>query len=178
VHENAVSEAVGRHDADSEMEGRRLFERDLQSFLAAARTARNYLIQRTKEFGCEAWLVQRLASPLFEFHGALADQDMHDHAVSVAKTYDVKWTVIMDVVRLVDGGKPRLIPSPSGPAKLSGLRLTYVEADLEPAVRAAHESIKIGSRVQRGVIELAGDYIHGLREIVRDAERAGLFDSP
>jgi len=102
---------------------------------------------------------------------------MHDHPVSVAKTYDVNWTAALSVVRLVDGGQPRLIPEIGTPPRLTGMRLTYVEADLEQTARAAYESIRHGPRGDRGVIELAGEYIDGLRTIVYDGERDRGFDS-
>src|SRR5471032_951927 len=89
-HESATSEASEQNDTDREQEACRRFERDLQSFLGAARTARNYLIQKADELGSAEWLAKRLAEPLFEFHGALANQDMHDHAITVGKTYDVR----------------------------------------------------------------------------------------
>ena len=57
------------------------------------------------------------------------------------------------------------------------MRLTYVETDVEPAARAAHDAIKGGPRGVRGVIELAGDYVEGLRDIVRDADRQRLFEA-
>jgi hypothetical protein len=177
-HENALDEAAALNDIDVEAEARRRFDRDLQAFLAAARTARNYLIQKAEEFGREAWLVARLAPPLFQFHGAVANQDLHDHEIASVKTYDVRWSGVTDVVRLVDGGEPRLIPRPSAPPLLTGMRLTYVAAELEPSARAAHAAIKGGPRGERGIVELAGDYIQGLRQIVRDAERDGLFGAP
>jgi hypothetical protein len=177
ANEKTVGEAAEGNDIEIEIEAMRRFERDLQSFYAAARTARNYLIQKSQEFGCEAWLVARLAPELFEFHGSVADQDLHDHAVTVVKTYDVNWSAALDIVRLVDGGNLQLIPRPSGPARLTGMRLTYLESDLEPAARRAHDAIKNGPRGVRGIIELAGEYIEGLRQIVRNADRARLFES-
>ena len=120
----------------------------------------------------------RLAPEVFEFHGAVTNQDLHDHPISPTKTYDVNWVGVTDVVRLVDGGEPRLFPRPSAPARLTRMRLTYVAADLEPAAFAAHAAIKTGPRGERGVIELAGDYVQGLRQIVRDAERDRIFDAP
>jgi hypothetical protein len=176
-HENAVAEAAERLNVETELEERRKFERDLSAFFAAARTARNYLIQAAAEFGRESWLAGRLAPGLFEFHGAVANQDLHDHPAAVAKTYDVKGTVVVDVVRLVDGGLPALIPRPSAPLRYTGMRLTYVEEDLEPAARAAHDAIKNRPRGVRGIIELAGEYIEGLREIVKDADRQRVFDN-
>lgn len=176
-HEKAVAEAAEHNEIEAELEARRRFERDLQAFFAAARTARNYLIQTAAECGREGWLAGRLAPELFELHGALANQDLHDHPGAVVKTYDVNWTGVTDVVRLVDGGVPVLIPRASPPARYTGMRLTYVEADLEPAARIAHDAIKNGTRGVRGVIELAGDYIEGLREIVRDADRQRLFEA-
>lgn len=176
-HEKLVAEACERDDAETDLEERRKFERDLSAFLAAARTARNYLIQKSNEFGCRAWLDERLAGEVFAFHGAVADQDMHDHPATVVKTYDVKGSAVMDVVRLVDGALPTLIPRIGPPLKYVGMRLTYVEADLEPAARAAHDAIKSGPRGVRGAIELAGEYIEGLRGIVRDADRQRLFDA-
>jgi hypothetical protein len=176
-HEKAVAEAAERDEVESELEERRKFERDLSAFVAAARTARNYLIQTAGLFGREEWLTGRLDPELFAFHGAVANQDLHDHPVTVVKTYDVKGTAVADVVRLVDGAVPVLIPRVSPPLRYTGMRLTYVEADLEPAARAAYNAIKDGPRGLRGVIELAGEYIEGLRDIVTDADRQRLFDS-
>lgn len=105
-HEKVVSEAAERNEIETELEERRKFERDLSAFFAAARTARNYLIQTAAAFGQEAWLAERLASEVFEFHGAVANQDLHDHPATVAKTYDVMGTAVADVVRLVDGARP------------------------------------------------------------------------
>jgi hypothetical protein len=175
-HEKAVAEAAELNDIDAELEARRRFDRDLQGFLAAARTARNYLRQKAVEFGQEAWLAARLAPEVFEFHGAVTNQDLHDHAIATVKTYDMNWVGVTDVVRLVDGGEPRLFPRPSAPPLLTRMRLTYVAADLEPTAFTAHAAIKDGPRGERGVIELAGDYVQGLRQIVRIAERDGLFD--
>ncbi len=104
---------------------------------------------------------------------------MHDHPATVVKTYDVKGSAVLDVVRLVDGALPTLIPRIGQRLKYSGMRLTYVEADLEPAAHAAHNVIKCGPRGVRGAIELAGEYIQqGLRDIVRDADREQLFEAP
>ncbi len=175
-HEKAVDEAVERKDVETELEEMRKFERDLAGFFAAARTARNYLIQRSTESGCREWLDCRLAGELFAFHGAVADQDMHDRPAAVAKTYDVKGTAVVDVVRLVDGAGPVLVPRVGQPLRFAGMRLTYIEAYLEPRARAAHDAIKTGPRGVRGVIELAGAYVHELREIVRDADRQRLFE--
>jgi hypothetical protein len=175
-HEKLVAEACERDDAGTDLEERRKFERELSAFLGAARTARNYLIQKSNEFGCREWLDGRLAGAVFAFHGAVADQDMHDHPATVVKTYDVKGSAVVDVVRLVDGALPTLIPRIGPPLKYTGMRLTYVEADLEPAARVAHDAIKSGPRGVRGVIELAGEYVAGLREIVRDAERERAFE--
>lgn len=69
-----------------------------------------------------------------------------------------------------------LIPLVTPPLKYTGMRLTYVEADLEPAARAAHDVIKNGPQGVRGVVDLACEYIEGLREIVREADRQGLFE--
>lgn len=55
VHEQAVAEAAETNDIEAELEARRRFDRDLQAFLAAARTARNYLRQKALEFGNETW---------------------------------------------------------------------------------------------------------------------------
>lgn len=175
-HEKLVAEACECDDAETDLEERRKFVRDLCAFFAAARTARNYLIQKSNEFGCRPWLDGRLAAEVFKFHGAVADQDMHDHPATVVKTYDVKGTAIADVVRLVDGARSVLIPRVGAPLRYTGMRLTYVEVDLEPAVRAAFEAIKTGPRGIRGVIELAGEYVDGLRDIVRDADRQRLFE--
>ncbi len=176
-HEKLVADACERDDAGTDIEERRKFERDLSAFFAAARTARNYLIQKSTEFGCRAWLDERLASEVFAFHGAIADQDMHDHPVTVAKTYDMKGSAVVDVVRLVDGATPTLIPRVGPPLKFTGMRLTYVDADLETTARTAYDAIKSGSRGVRGAIELAGEYVEGLREIVRDADRQRLFEA-
>lgn len=177
-HEKVVAEAAERNEIETELDERRKFERDLSAFFAAARTARNYLRQKAQEFGREPWLDARLAGEIFEFHGAVADQDLHDHPPTVVKTYDVKGSAIVDVVRLVDGALPTLIPRIAPPLKYTGMRLTYDEPDLEKVARAAHDAIKNGSRSVRGVIELAGEYIEGLRQIVRDAERDGVFETP
>jgi len=177
AHEKLVADACECDDAETDLEERRKFERDLSAFYAAARTARNYLIQKSNEFGCRAWLDGRLAREVFAFHGAVADQDLHDHPATVVKTYDVKGSAVVDVVRLVDGALPTLIPRIGPPLKYTGMRLTYVEADLEPAARAAHDAIKSGPRGVRGAIELAGEYIEGLRDIVRDADRQRLFEA-
>ncbi|HTW84505.1 MAG TPA: hypothetical protein VMD91_10585 [Candidatus Sulfotelmatobacter sp.] len=176
-HERVVAESAESNAIETELDARRRFDRDLQAFFAAARTARNYLIQKTDEVGQRGWLEIRLEPKLFEFHAALANQDMHDHAAVVAKTYDVSYAVRADVVRLVDGGRAILIPSDIQKPKYTRMRLTYVEADLEPAARDAYQSLKDGPQGPRGVIELAGEYIQGLREIVRDAERDGLFSA-
>jgi hypothetical protein len=175
-HENLVADACERDDAETDLEERRKFERELSAFFAAARTARNYLIQKSNEFGCRAWLDGRLAGNVFAFHGAVADQVMHDHPATVMKTYDVNWTGLTDVFRLVDGGDPVFIPRVSPPPRYTGMRLTYVETDLEPAARAAHDAIKSGPHGVRGVIELAGEYVQGLRDIVSDADRQRLFE--
>lgn len=177
-HEKVVAEAADCSAIETELDERRKFERELSAFFAAARTARNYLRQKAQEFGYEPWLEARLAGEVFEFHGAVANQDLHDHPPTVVKTYDVKGSAIVDVVRFVDGALPKLIPRITPPLKYSGMRLTYDEADLGKAARAAHDRIKDGSRGVCGVIELAGEYIEGLRRIVRDAERDGVFDAP
>jgi hypothetical protein len=39
------------------------------------------------------------AAELFEFHGAIANQDLHDHEIATVKTYDVKWPGVADIVR-------------------------------------------------------------------------------
>lgn len=176
-HEKVVAEACERGDAETDLEERQKFERDLSAFFAAARTARNYLIQKSNESGCRAWLDARLAAEIFAFHGAVANQDMHDHPATVVKAYDVNGSAVVDVVRLVDGALPTLIPRIGPPLKYTGMRLIYVEADLEPAARAAHDAIKSGPRGVRGVIELAGEYVEGLRDIVRDADRQRLFEA-
>ena len=118
------------------------------------------------EFGREGWLSARLAPEVFEFHGAVTNQDLHDHAIATVKTYDMNWVGVTDVVRLVDGGEPRLFQT-VGSGSTEPDEVTYVAADLEPAARTAHAAIKDGPRGERGVIELTGDYVQGLRQIVR-----------
>ena len=80
-----------------------------------------------------------------------------------------------DVFRLVDGGDPVLIPRVS-PPRYTGIRLTYGEGDSRRRRARLTMRFKNAPRGARGIIELAGDYIEGLRQIVRDAERERLFD--
>jgi hypothetical protein len=174
-HEYAVEHASSAEAHDDEWEARRKFDRDLQSFLSAARTARNYLVQQCELVGQQQWLTERLAGSSFEFHGALANQDIHDHPIIVGKTFDVKHVAKVNFVRLIDGGPISLVPEPQAPQQLGNMRLTYVEADLGTSARTAYAKLKDGATRDRAIIDLAGEYIEGLRRIVRDAERSKLF---
>ena len=85
AQEQAAQKAAAACDVDAEYKALQQFERDLQALLSAARTARNYLIQAANESGCRDWLDEQLAPDIFAFHGALADQDMHDHGIRLAR---------------------------------------------------------------------------------------------
>lgn len=173
---DAAAEAVRRKDFQGSKEAARRFAREFGAFVAAARTAWNFLIQLAKAAGSAEWLNGRLENDLCRFHRKLADQDTHSRDVIFGVRQRVN----------VEGSLPMpLIHVPPGVVRKGTLELTVTEfvdmayqynpKNLDPEAAVLCERV-LRQYSNRTVVELAGLYLHELQQTLKSAQRKGRFE--
>lgn len=177
-HEKMASDAAAdvarTKDFTVQDEAGRLFARDFESFLTAARTAWNYLNQAAEVTDCRDWLEERLKANLFWFHRTLANQDTHKYGV----TFGVRQTVNYEA----DVGTP-IVQTQFGPMPATmtvtgfiNMAYQYNPDNLEPDVAEQCRAV-LRKYPNETVIELGLRYLDGLKQILRSAEYRGRFKS-
>jgi len=157
-------------------EASRLFAREFAAFVAAARTAWNFLMQMADDAGSREWLNRRLESDLCRFHRDLAAQDMHSRDVLFGVRQRVN----------VEGTLPfPLIHTPPGIVRKATLELTvtglvdmayqYNPENLDPAVAELCGRV-LQQYSNRTVVELGGLYLSELQQALKNAQRRGRFE--
>jgi hypothetical protein len=169
---DAASEAAQTKNFDVQDEAGRLFARDFESFLSAARTAWNYLNQAANVAGCREWLDERLNAHIYAFHRELANQDTHKYGV----TFGVRQTLNYEA----DFGTP-IIQTQFGPmpARMTvtgfvNMAYQYNPDHLEPDVAGLCRSV-LRKYPKETVVELGLRYLDGLKQVLRSAEYRGRF---
>jgi hypothetical protein len=174
-HEAASNAAAtsAQMDLDAQREASRLFERDLLSFLGAARTAWNYLNQIADAAGCRDWLDDRLSGRIFRFHRELANQDTHDYQVTPGVNQKVRVEGYQGIPRLQEGSLH--LPITLNVTGVDSVTFVYEPKNLEPDVVPLLEEVakEYGTK---GIIELASRYYDGLSQVTKSAGRRGRFD--
>lgn len=171
----AIAATTGKtQDLEAQSEAARLFARDLQAFVAAARTAWNYLNQAADAAGCRDWLNSRLESdPLCRFHRDLANQDTHAHEAILGVHQKLRWEA--------EPGTP-MVPFPTGgvvPATMTvvafeGVTFHYNPKEFEPVVAEWYVRVTAVCG-NKSVLELALRYFSALESAFKNAERRGRF---
>jgi hypothetical protein len=147
-----------------------------EAFIAAARTAKNYMIQAAKAAGQKAWIDQRLENPICKFFGSLANVDLHDHGIELSRSYDVNITFGAVAQHHFLGGPPDLIPT-DGDVIIVMPKFCYNEADLEDHAQEAYSNVKLDlAGKPRSIIALASDYYLALLQISKNANRNSRFE--
>jgi hypothetical protein len=173
-HEAAAAAAATgpTQDLEAQKEAGRLFARDLQAFVAAARTAWNYLNQAADAAGCRVWLDERLDDCLYKFHRELANQDTHAHEAILGVNQKLRWEA--------EANTP-MIPAPGGklPIRVTvvafeGMTYHYNPKELEPDVAALYERVLL-VHGNKTVVEYALRYFDALQSTFKNAERRGRF---
>jgi hypothetical protein len=151
----------------------RSFNMELQSFLSAGRTARNYLQKAAKGAGERDWLSERLSERLFEFHHCLADQYLHNYPVEPGVHQTVRYEAERGtpVVQTAFGRVPRQMTI----VGFEGLSYRYEPKNLEPEIGRLLEGL-LREYGTNGIIELAGRYYDGLGQVLKSGIRRGRFD--
>lgn len=172
----ATSAAPGpKQDLEAQSEAARMFARDLQAFVAAARTAWNYLNQAADVSGCRAFLDGRLEHDcICRFHRELANQDTHAHEAILGVNQTVRWEAApgTPIVRPADGG---VMPVRMTVVGFEGMMYHYNPKELEPDVAKWFERVLLVYG-NKPVVELALRYFDALQSALKNAERRALFD--
>lgn len=139
-HEAASNAAATgtQMDLDAQREASRLFERELLSFLGAARTAWNYVNQIADSAGCGEWLDDRLSGRIFRFHRELANQDTHDYQVTPGVNQKVRVEGYQGAPRLHEGSLH--VPVTLNITCVDSVTFVYEPKNLEPDVSIARGS--------------------------------------
>jgi hypothetical protein len=179
VASDGAAEAARTKNFDVLNEAGRLFARDFEAFVAAARTAWNYLTQVADVAGSRGWLEQRLDSDLCRFHRALANQDTHDHGVifGVRQRINVEGTLPIPLIHTSSGPLPR-----KGTFKMDltvtdfvDMAYQYNPKHLEPDVGELCERV-LRQHSNGTVIELGARYLGELRQVFKSGQRRGRFE--
>lgn len=175
-HEKTVSDALERNgDIAKRDEGERLFLRDFKSFIAAVRSAREYLITSANRSKSDTWLSARfdVEKNLFEFYRLLANQSFHQYRPRLEpRTNKAQFVAEPHAV---------LIAGPNGPMpskmRITGLvdpqyfyKLDGLEHDTENAYKAAEKKY-----LGEGVVLLSLRYLGALQQVLKNAERNRRF---
>jgi hypothetical protein len=179
-HEQTAASAMQKDgDLAVLVEAERLFMRDFKAYLAAVRSARDYVESAKNKSGEENWYVRRLAKPgignLFNFFRLLINQSLHQ--------YRPRLEPRSKKVQIVGEPDAVLIPGPSGlmPNKMRVVGVvdaTYAFRldGLERATGMAYAELAL-EHPGEGVIPLALRYVDELKQILKNAERNGRFDA-
>ncbi|MGA7201667.1 MAG: hypothetical protein WBX26_07555 [Candidatus Cybelea sp.] len=179
-HEAEAAKAMERDgDPNERQENERLFIRDLKAFVAAARSARDYIGAAARKLKLDAWLEGRLAKPgareLFEFQRLLANQVLHQYSVRlIPKSNQVQYVGAPDSVLIQGWG--RLIPNKMIVTGTVGAKYFFDAAGLENDTEKAYDDVSAVFRSEP-VIGLAARYVDELQQMLKNAERNGRFDA-
>lgn len=173
-HEATASAALtgARQDLETQAEASRLFDRDYQAFLSSARTTWNYMIQAANAADTRGWLDSRLALALFEFHRALANQDLHDYPFIPGIQQKVNWTSKPGTPWVRTG--LGTMPAEMVVTGFAGMRFHHEPKNLEPECSRLLEAVsrEYGTT---SVVELAARYFGGLEQVLKSGARRNRF---
>jgi hypothetical protein len=181
-HEKAASdateEAVKSKDWDEKNEAYRLFAREFDAFINAARTAWNFMNQLADEAGSRGWLDGRTGSHLLKFHREVMGQGAHKYGMvfGVQQRVKVEGTLPVPVLHTPYG--PAV---PSEPLKMDlnvvgfeNMAYHHNPNNLEPDVADLCRSVQ-KQYPNATVVELGARYLEELRQVFKSAERRGRF---
>jgi len=181
-HEKAASDAtedaVKSKDWDDKNEATRLFAREFEAFINAARTAWNLMNQLANEAGTRDWLDGRTNSYLFKFHREVMGQSAHKYSTVFGIQQRVKVEGMLPVPLLHTRYGP---VAPSGPLKMDlnvvgfeNLEYHYNPNNLEPDVAEICRSVLM-QYPNKTAVALGARYLEELRQIFKSGERRGRF---
>jgi hypothetical protein len=185
THEKAAAEAAPEaartKNFDKQTEAGRLFARDFDAFVSAARTAWNYLIQAADVAGARQWLDQRLDANLFKFHRELANQKIHKYGVEfgITQTVRVQGEGVVPMIQTRFGPVPaqRSLRIDLNVTEFVSMAYQFNPKNLEPNVATLCESV-LRQYGNETVVELGARYLDGLNQVLKSGERRGRFLVP
>lgn len=178
-HEMAAAKAMEKDgDPVERDENQRKFTRDLKGFIAATRSARDYMVAAANKTKHGAWLKNRLAKleaeKLFEFHRLLANQALHQYSPRLTpRSNKVQFVGAPGSILIQSAG--RLIPNKMIVTGTVDSEYFFDIDGLEEDTKNAYAAVcsVYGSE---GVLPLCVRYVDELGQILKNAERNGRFD--
>jgi len=175
--EHHAQEAQKAGDHDGSQAALDAFRVAHEAFIAAARTAKNYMIQAADAAGQKPWINQRLSDPICEFFGSLANVDLHDHGIELARLFHIDIKSTLTVQHHYLGGPPDLVPT-DGDVVIVTPQFSYNEADLEHQALEAYSKVKLDhAQKPRSIVALTTDFYLALLQISKNASRNGRFEA-
>lgn len=179
-YEGTAAKAMEKDgDASALLEAQRLFMRDFKAYLAAVRSAREYLEAAANKSGHHRWFESRVAKPgfenLFEFFRELINQSLHQYRPRLEpRSKKIQYVGEPDSVLIQGPGG--LIPNKMRVVGVVDATYAFGLDGLERKTEKHYASL-VEDHPGEGVIPLVLRYVDELQQMLKNAERNGRFDA-